>query len=118
MKNCNNIFLKLSFCGLVATDIKKLYEDKDKDDYAEGMVDIFVALAAKALSNFSKAKQSPHLVTGNASDYSRKFVEYLKCADEKKGINEYTWLIKGFFEICQGMPPRQSLLYSYICMLR
>ncbi len=95
--------MKFSFCGLVATDIKKLYEDKDKDDYAEGMVDIFVALAAKALSNFSKAKQSPHLVTGNASDYSRKFVEYLKCADEKKGINEYTWLIKGFFEICQGM---------------
>ena len=104
---------KISTCGLDNADIKKLYEDKDKDDYAEGMVDIFVALAAKALSNFSKAKQSPHLVTGNASDYSRKFVEYLKSADEKKGINEYTWLIKGFFEICQGMLSCQtSLLFA------
>ena len=39
----------------------------------------------------------------SSSEYSRKFVDYLKSADEKQRINEYTWLIKGFFEIAQGI---------------
>lgn len=83
-------------------DIDKLYQEQDKDDYMEGIVDIYVALAAKALNNFNRAKQAPQLMPENSTEYSRKFVEYLKSADEKNRINEYTWLIKGFFEIVQG----------------
>lgn len=86
----------------IGADIDKLYQEQDKDEYSEGIVDIFVALAAKALSNFSRAKQAPHLMPEVSTEYSRKFVEHLKSADEKQRINEYTWLIKGFFEIVQG----------------
>jgi len=59
-------------------------------------------MAAKALSDFTRAKQSPHLMAENSSEYSRKFVEFMKSADDKQRINEYAWLIKGFFEIGQG----------------
>lgn len=86
----------------VAIDIDKLYQEQDKDDYLEGIVDIFVAMAAKALSDFTRAKQSPHLMAENSTEYSRKFVEFMKSADDKQRINEYAWLIKGFFEIGQG----------------
>lgn len=81
-----------------------MYQEQDKEEYSEGIVDIFVTLAAKALSDFSHAKRTPQAMPESSSEYSRKFVEYLKSADEKQRINEYTWLIKGFFEIAQGMP--------------
>lgn len=81
-------------------DIDRLYRDSEKEEYLEGIMDIYVALAAKSLSNLSRARSS-----GNkelSSEYSKKFVEYLKSADEKQRLNEYTWLIKAFFEVVQG----------------
>jgi hypothetical protein len=104
--------LPIVYLQIFFADIDKLYQEQDKDDYMEGIVDIYVALAAKALNNFNRAKQAPHSMPENSTEYSRKFVEYLKSADEKNRINEYTWLIKGFFEIVQGNIGLQYLAIS------
>lgn len=109
---------KFNFCTYyhvdnVYLDIDKLYQEQDKEDYSEGIVDIFVTLAAKALGDFSRAKRTPHAMPESSMEYSRKFVEYLKSADEKQRINEYTWLIKGFFEIAQGLNTVVTTLDNY-----
>merc|ERR1712127_67730 len=36
------------------------------------------------------------------NQYVTKIVSFLRKADEHMRINEYTWLIKGFFELRQG----------------
>jgi hypothetical protein len=41
----------------------------------------------------------------SVAEYSKKVVDYLKIVDEKQRINEYTWLIRGFFEIVLGEAP-------------
>ncbi len=91
-------------------DIDKLYQERDKEDYAEGIIDIYVALAAKALSNFSRAKQTPHAPPQSVLEFNKKIVDYLKIVDEKQRINEYTWLIRGFFEVLQGNSIGQTAL--------
>ena len=83
-------------------DIDKLYQEQDKDDYSEGIVDIYVALAAKALSNYCRAKRGDSIVQQTSAEFAKKLVEYLKIVDEKQRLNEYTWLIRGFFEISRG----------------
>lgn len=83
------------------TDIEKIYRDAEKDLYDEGLYDIFIALASKYLNKLRKIKQT--VVNVDKSEYnSTKVVEYLKLADEKSRMNEYTWLVKGFFEIVHG----------------
>jgi len=60
-----------------------------------------MALASKHLSKLRKIKQT--VANVDKSEYnSTKIVEYLKAADEKSRFNEYTWLVKGFFEIVHG----------------
>lgn len=60
-----------------------------------------MALASKYLNKLRKIKQT--VVNVDKSEYnSAKIVEYLKLADEKSRMNEYTWLVKGFFEIVHG----------------
>lgn len=83
-------------------DIDKLYQERDKEEYAEGTIDIYVALAAKALSNYSRARQTPLVPPHIIADFNKKIVDNLRLVDEKQRINEYTWLIRGFYEILQG----------------
>lgn len=83
-------------------DIDKLYQERDREEYAEGIIDIYVALAAKALSNYSRVRQAPHVPPQVVMDFNKKIVENLRIVDEKQRINEYTWLIRGFYEILQG----------------
>lgn len=74
---------------------------KYREDYMEGITEIFLALAAKSLSEMAYSKHKNYMM-GQNSESAKKVVEYLKLADEKLRINEYTWLIKGFYEIIQG----------------
>lgn len=73
---------------------------KLKENYLEGITEIFLSLAAKSLSEmaYSNGRTTPD----RTSDSAKRVVEYLKLSDEKLRINEYTWLIKGFYEIIQG----------------
>ncbi len=85
------------------SDVDKIYHERE--DYSEGITDIYVALAAQALSELVRIKEhTPNFSSDQHSDYAKKVVDYLKNADEKfRGLNEYTWLIKGFFEVVQGV---------------
>lgn len=74
---------------------------KQRDDYAEGITEIFVALAAKSLDSLAKSRASCD-VAEQHSFYAKQVVSALESADENHRMNEYTWIIKGFFEIIQG----------------
>ena len=90
-------------------DIDKLYQERDKEAYNEGIIDIYVALAAKALSNYSQAKHNPQSVPLGMLDYNKKLAEFLKFVDDKQRLNEYTWLIRGFFQILQSMSRHDTM---------
>jgi len=105
--------------ALDTPEISKLYSEQDKDDYTEGVIDIFVALAAKALRDFTRAQQQQQQLStsatgSNAPEYQRKLAEYLKSLDEKQRINDYTWLIRGFFEIVQGDLNRAESHFKFV----
>lgn len=79
----------------------KIY--RERDDYAEGITEIYVALASKALGELAKLKRHGlRLSTEQSNEFAVKVVQHLASADEKLRINEYTWLIKGFYEIIHG----------------
>ena len=64
---------------------------KDKANYSYEMIRIFNILASDSLDRSSN------------SNYSIKTaIEYVSRADNINGLNPFTWLIKGFFEINQG----------------
>jgi len=95
-------------------DIDKLYQERDKEEYNEGIIDIYVALAAKALSNYSQAKHNPQSVPLGMLDYNKKLAEFLKFVDDKQRLNEYTWLIRGFFQILQNDLKRAEDHFRYV----
>lgn len=83
----------LSIC-LNFIDIEASY--RAKEDFVDGVANIFNCLGAKALQDYAKAKDKKR------EEFSSQLVKYLKKTDEYSKMNEYSWLIKGFFEIKQG----------------
>jgi len=95
---------------------------RGRDDFTVGIIEIFIALAANSLNQISKHRRthaSPSLhnnVNGNIStdmdvaasdpvfsDLAKKALEYISRADTEMRFNEYTWLVKGFYEVlCSG----------------
>jgi len=75
---------------------------KQRDDYAEGITDIFLAFAAKELLAFSKAKLSSSS-TELIQAAGKRCIDFIKLADDKLRLYEYTWFIKGFYEMVSGM---------------
>ena len=82
--------------------MNKIY--REREDYSEGITDIYVALASKALLELvGRNEQEPFQSSEKRSEHAKRVVEYLRSADEKfRGLNEYTWLIKGFYEVAYG----------------
>lgn len=58
-----------------------------------------MALAAKAMCDLTELRRTRKLTAEEDTQHVKKVVENLKQADEKLRLNEYTWLIKGFFEL-------------------
>ena len=94
-------------------DVEKIY--RAKGDYTEGMADIFNALAASELSDFARLKDtalSDDKAKRAADDKARdekakKVVEYLTRAEVlQSGINEYTNLVRGFYQLRQAQNDR------------
>jgi hypothetical protein len=60
-----------------------------------------VALAANYVLKLANSKEfvlnSPH-----QEEFAQKVIEYLKLADDKSRLYEWTWIIKGFYDIFQG----------------
>lgn len=73
---------------------------REREDYAEGLTEIYVALAAKAMCDLTKLRATRNSLSPEEdAQQAKKVVESLKQADEKLRLNEYTWLIKGFYEL-------------------
>lgn len=74
---------------------------KGKEDFYEGLTEIFTSLAAKYLLLLLQTRSSKE-ASNYTQDYVKRVVDFLKRADDVMKINEYTWLVKGFFEIIEG----------------
>jgi hypothetical protein len=81
-------------------EVEKIY--KSRPDYAEGMVEIFSALAAKELSELARLKDRAPQKLHEEGECAKRVVDFLRRAESHARINEYTWLIKGFYEIRQS----------------
>ncbi len=67
-------------------------------------MDIYNAMGANALNLLDKSKRVVKMKdSGEEGRLASKVVEYTRRADDHVKFNEYTQLIKGFFEISQGM---------------
>ena len=93
--------------------VEKIY--RAKGDYTEGMADIFNALAASELSDFARLKdtalsddKAKRAADEKARDEkAKKVVEYLTRAEVlQSGINEYTNLVRGFYQLRQAQNDR------------
>jgi hypothetical protein len=84
----------------VQGDVEDIY--KNRKDYSEGMAEIYSALAAKELVDLARLKDKAPPNPHEEGECAKRVVDYLRRADDHARINEYTWLIKGFYEIRQG----------------
>ena len=100
-----SLSLYLSFSGIIASYA-------DQPDFIDHKSEIFNSLAAKALEDFSEC-------TSSSSDYKReecsqKIVSFLKKTEDIGKMNEYTWLIKGFYEIRRGDLKRAAENFKFV----
>lgn len=82
-------------------DVDKMY--RERPDYNDGISSIYVTLAAQALSKLLNSASQEYLVHKTNEELEKIIVEYLNLADDRMKINEYVWIIKGFYEILQGI---------------
>ena len=78
---------------------------REKGEYKEGIVEIFDALAAYALDRSLKSI--------GEIERKREVAEYIQKAESINQRNEYTWLIKGFFELAFGNHFFLPLFFSF-----
>ncbi|KAJ1439799.1 hypothetical protein B484DRAFT_427567, partial [Ochromonadaceae sp. CCMP2298] len=102
--------------ALTAPEVDLFYKDVEAEGYMEGVIDIYVALAAKELSHIGRCKQVPLAAQSQESsaEHTRKFKEYVKLVDDRQRINEYSWLVQGFYEIVQGDLRRAEDQFKYV----
>eukprot|EP01035_Chromulina_nebulosa_P019023 gene19023-24843_t len=102
--------------SLAHPDVDKHYK-KERDDFNEKMADIFNSLAARGLSTLLILKSSSSQVNeSEVETLPRKIVEYLRRAEEYVRVNEFTWLLRGFYEISQGELKRAEDTLNAICL--
>jgi hypothetical protein len=75
--------------------VNRIY--RGRADYVENMADIYNALAAKSIGDIG-----PHKEASGKDDAAIKVVDYLRKAEQQMRLHEYSWLLKGFFELKQG----------------
>ena len=78
------------------------------------MTEIFVALAAKALTDLGRLKDKGNSKPQEEEDSKKKIIDNLKKADEHSRMYEYTWLIRGFYEMRQGDLKRAEDNFKYV----
>lgn len=75
--------------------VEKMYSEKPT--YKERLADIYNALAGYFLNQLSESKS-----TSTDDPAAIKFVNYLRKSEDYARLNEYTWLMKGFYELRIG----------------
>ena len=117
------------------SEIESMY--RSRDDFSEGVTEIFIALAANALLFIRNHRRANPISAGSGSslssssadpidaasadpvvaEFARKTLDYIQKyakpfepwtnfwsiiifrADREVRMNEYTWLVKGFYEV-------------------
>ena len=74
---------------------------RKRENYNENIAKIFDALAADSLNKFLILKNKENYSL-QSTELTKSVVDLLKKSEEIVRLNEYTWLIKGFYEIAQG----------------
>jgi hypothetical protein len=82
-------------------EIDALYREKDKEEYAEGVLELHMTLAAKSLSDLAQAKLYQHKVPGSLQDHNKNFIESVKVLDNSRRILEFNLLIKGLYDVLE-----------------
>ncbi|RYG58463.1 hypothetical protein EON64_21295 [archaeon] len=97
---------------------------KGSADYVESVTELYLAMAARELLKLSELKNSVHVDTEQVSAVHKKVVDYMKLAEEKMRLHEYYWVLRGFFEIVNGilacpyvLPRIIPYVYVYITIL-
>lgn len=54
------------------------------------------------------------LPTDDLTAISRRFLSNIQAAEGEKILNEYLWILKGFFELLQGGTPRAAELFKMV----
>jgi hypothetical protein len=70
-------------------------------DFNEGWTEILIALAARQLLAWGVLKSSG-AASEELTQLHRRYIEYIKKADEKIKTHEYLRIVRGFYEIEQG----------------
>ncbi len=99
-------------------DVEKIY--KARPDYNEGIAEIYDALAARALGDLRRCREKSATITQEEEELGKKVVDFLRKSEDHIRLNEYTWLIKGFYEMQQGnticcTPKNKNLLKCFTC---
>lgn len=78
------------------------------------MTEIYVALAAKALTDLGRLRDKGSSKPQEEEESLKKIIDNLKKADEHSRMYEYTWLIRGFYEMRQGDLKRAEDNFKYV----
>ncbi len=79
---------------------------KSREDFVEHMVEIYNLQAAKYLESFAKAADK-----SEKDAASENMITAVRHAEEVVKVHEYSWLIKGFYELKQGNSSTHSCIY-------
>lgn len=79
---------------------------KSKDNYKEAMIQIYDTFAAYYLVKYwhciDNKSDSNNIVEEDETYYAQQIVSFLKYADGVDPMYEFSWLIKGFYELRQA----------------
>ena len=76
----------------------KIY--RNRPEFSESATDIFNALAAEALMEMCKPTRN---VIPDQAEPSVRVTENVQKAEQHVRMNEYSWIIRGFLELQQGL---------------
>jgi tetratricopeptide (TPR) repeat protein len=86
---------------------------KAREDYAEGISEIYILLAAKEILNLGTTKVIA-VPPDQVAVIIKRCLENLKMAESEKLLNEYTWILKGFYELLQENKKRAEELFKMV----
>lgn len=100
--------------------IESIY--RSREDFSAGIAEIYLAIAANAVGHIAKYRRSHAIPAASAStvgsgltdmdiasadpfiaEQAKKALHFIHRADKESGLHEYTWLVKGFYDlVCTG----------------
>jgi hypothetical protein len=96
------LFLTFALSFLIIHSVEVTAAYKAREDYAEGITDIYILLAAKEILSLAKTK-TLSFPAEQVTAIVKRCLENLKSSEAEKLLNEYIWVLKGFYECLQSI---------------